>query len=165
MNKLEKNARKTKLKFDLKMVLEEKKNKKTKSFSEKQNDKENKIYEREKKRKQRDKVYADPELHKQFLKKQRYHNLKRKMKGLTGGISKMSEIQKEAQRNEWRKLKRMQRNSKKLQSESFTDNSITEPLDSSLENLEIPRNNDSYKKCGARKARKNREAFKKKIED
>lgn len=79
-----------------------------------------KVAARERKRKQRAKIYADNDKYVQFLNEQRMHNEKRRKKGLIKSISQMNQKDQLVQRKKWRNSKRRERTSKKARTRSKT---------------------------------------------
>lgn len=102
-------------------------------------------YEREKKRKQRAKIYADPDLHAEFLEKKKKSNEAYKEKRKK--ISQMKKKDQVNQREKWKNAKRQQREAKKLQKNKDLIDDCTV---SQKSNMKI---------AGARRARKNRKSL------
>lgn len=103
---------------------------------------EKRAYEREKKRKQREKIYADPSLHLKFLESQKIYDQKKKRES----IATMNSKEQKKQRQKWRIIKRRQRKVKKNVN-----------LTNDTENNESPILSKTPNKIsGVRRARKNR---------
>lgn len=122
---------------------------------------EKKNYEREKKRKQRAKIYKDPILHSKFLEttKKYYQNYKRKT------ISNMTKKDQKAQRKKWRDAKRTQAKLKKLQNNNTLTPSSNNETKFQVEIIKQTPSKSPYKIAGIRKTRKNRESLQNKIEN
>ena len=135
-----------------KLELDEKRGDEKRLRSTMTKDEKKREYEREKKRKQREKIYADPELHAQFLSSKKRSNEKAKNKKKK--IADMTEEDQEVQRLKWKHLKRKQR---KLQKSLQKDESSTSAFTNSKKS--------PYQIAGARKARKNRTLHKKRIDE
>lgn len=88
-----------------------------KNHTAKKSAEQRKLYEREKKRRQREKIYADPALHEKFLQSQSKNNKNRKKRGLMKRIEpkreEMNPKERKLQSREWRKSQAKYREIKK----------------------------------------------------
>lgn len=120
------------------------------------------LYERDKKRKQRAKIYSDPVLHKKFQQQQIKNNNARKKKGLIKPISELTKRQQAAQRKKWRESQsKHYKKMKKLQDEQEETIDPTGGISRSP-GTTCSRSN---KILGIKIARKNRELMKLKLKN
>lgn len=111
--------------------------------------------ERERKRRQRYKIYKDPNLYSKFLKSQKKNNSNRRKRGLRT-ISNFTEKQQRIQRILWKKMQRIHRQNMK---------DLSNPDQSELNEPELSITSKSInKQIGARKARRNKNLLKSKIQ-
>lgn len=120
------------------------------------------MYEREKKRRQRAKIYSNPVSHEKFRQQQIKNNNVRKKKGLIKPISELSKRQQAAQRKKWRESQ--DRYYKKIKQLSLESEEKSDGADGTSRSpiTSRPRSNKSI---GIKIARKNRDLMKRKLKD
>lgn len=117
-----------------------------------------KAYEREKKRKQRAKIYADENLHADFLHSQKLYYQKKKKEGKIVPISAKSQREQTLERRKWKVRQRNHRQKKKEEKELLAN--CTPPVSPSELGVTSSRN-DERSSSGKKRARRFREKLKK----